>query len=230
MPLTIYLCAFLNKCYADEAIVCIESIRKNGKFTGDIYLFTDLDVIIDRVHIIKTSVSSVELSSAYRTRFFEHINYSEKDIILYLDTDIIIMKPLPTFDTIDDKIHVYGYPTRKQIEHSFSGFITDNIQYTSKQAFCAGILLFRPSTTIKKIFDEIYELYTELLKKGKINLCWEQPALCYKFIQHDIHECSLTKYVHEERTQSKISEIAVFNHFCGMRSNIRYIKMKTYVV
>ena len=71
--LKVYLCAFKNIAYIEEAKVCIESLRTKGCFTGPIYLFTDMDVSIDNVSIIKTTCESVELSAAYKTRLFEYI-------------------------------------------------------------------------------------------------------------------------------------------------------------
>jgi lipopolysaccharide biosynthesis glycosyltransferase len=166
----IYLCAFINKYYIEEAMVCIESIRKNGKFTGDIYLFTDMDVLIDNVKIVKTTVECVYLSASYRLRFFEHIKLNEvkNEIVLYLDTDIVVLNEIPTFDNINNKIQTYGYPNRRQIEKSFAGAITDETNYTDKVAISSGILLFRASTVVKKVFDETYELYLELINKEKV--------------------------------------------------------------
>lgn len=226
----IYLCAFINKVYLEEAKVCIESIRKNGCFTGPIYLFTDMDASIDGVNIIKTTCGSVPLSSGYRLRLFEHIaDFSPDDIFLYVDTDIVALKPLPSFDSIGDKIQVYGYPLRKQIESSFSGFITNDTNYTSKTAMSAGILLFRPSIKVKRVFDAAHNLYLDLIKKNKINGCWEQPALCFTLIEHDMYEISLNDYVYEEREHGTIAESHIFNHFCGLRGNIRYKYMKKYL-
>jgi lipopolysaccharide biosynthesis glycosyltransferase len=234
MVLKIYLCAFINNKYIEEAKVCIQSIRQNGLFNGEIYLFTDMNVVVndENVHIIKVNCKTVELSAVYRTRLFEHLDinkFSEDDIILYLDSDIVVMKPIPSFEFITDKIHVYGYPSRKQKEGSFAGFITSEPKYVNYVAFCSGILLFRPSNKIKQVFDEIYSLYLELINKNKINPCWEQPALCYKLIEHEIVCIDLNDLVYEERTKGVIEDGHVFNHLCGMRSCDRVNLMKKYL-
>lgn len=164
--LKIYICAFKNKYYLEEAKICIESLRTNGKFNGLIYLFTDMEVILPNVEVIKANVESIPLSASFRIQLFNYIkDYNSNDIFLYLDTDIVILKPLPSFDYIGNKIQVYGYPTRNQEGSSFSGFITNNPDFTKKTAICSGILLFRPSLQVKKVFDETYELYNELIKK-----------------------------------------------------------------
>ena len=103
----IYLCAFKNKIYIEEAKLCIRSIREKGEFNGKIYLFTDIDIEIDGVDIIRTLVSSVPYSASYRMRFFEHIPLKDLDCdepILYLDTDIIVTSKIPDFTDIDNKI------------------------------------------------------------------------------------------------------------------------------
>ena len=220
------MCAFLNKNYIEEAKICIESIRKNGLFTGPIYLFTDLDVDIENVVIIKATCETIPLSSSFRTRVFEYIkDYSVDDTFLYLDTDIVVLKPIPDL-IVTDKIHVYGYPKRKQNESSFSGFLTRDKKFTSETAFSAGILLFKPSEKVKKVFDDTYNLYLSLLQKKRINSCWEQPALCFILIQENMHDISLNDYVYEQRTKSKVLDSHVFNHFCALRGPKRQLSMK----
>jgi hypothetical protein len=228
--LKVYLCAFLNQVYIEEARICIESLRINGCFSGPIYLFTDHDVEITGVEIIKVECESVPLSASFRTRLFEYINdFTIDDIFLYLDTDIVILKSLPSFDSISEKIHVYGYPSRTQEGNNFSGFITDDLKYTSATAINSGILLFRPSEKVKEVFNDTYDLYKKLILEGKLNSCWEQPALCFMLIKQDMCDISLNKLVCEERALPKNIDSCIFNHFCGLRGKFRYISMKKYL-
>ena len=114
--LKIYICACKNKFYLKEAKICIDSIRKNGQFNGLIYLLTDipqfikeLEFNLTNLEVIKVNCKTNKLSAALRTQIFNYIeNYDHNDIFLYLDTDIVIVKPLPTFDYIDDKYESYG--------------------------------------------------------------------------------------------------------------------------
>lgn len=249
--LKIYLCAFLKQEYLEEAKICIQSIRTHGCFPGKIYLFTDLDVYIEDVIVIKKQCSSVYLSASFRTRLFENLtDISKDDIFLYLDTDIIVMKPIPSFDNIGHKIQVYGYPNRTQKHRCFSGSITSDKKFTSKNAICSGILLFRANDKVKKVFDETYNLYLDLIKKDKINSCWEQPSLCYKMIEHDMYVMTLNDFVFEEREKikvdnksdkkdkkkdikkeiKKVSKNFIFNHFCGLRGKTRYKTMEKYLL
>ena len=230
MTLKIYLCAFLSKTYIKEAKVCIESIRKNGKFTGKIYLFTDMNVSIPGVDVIKVPCESIYLAASYRTRVFNHIkDLLPQDVVLYLDTDVVVLKPLPSFDNISNKINVYGYPNVTQEKSAFAGHITDDPKYTSKTAFSSGIMVFRPNKKIKILFNKIYKLYLELINQKKVNNCWEQPALCFTLIKYQMFNISLNDLVYEERTNEKIGNNIIFNHLCGMRSAERYNIMKKYL-
>lgn len=228
--LRICLCAFLNSNYIEEAKVCIESIRKNGKFNGRIDLITDKDVVIKGVNIIKVyDCKSVYESAGYRLRILEILNTNDNDLVLYLDTDIVILKPIPLFNDVLDKVCVYGYPSRTQKEHNFAGFITDNDYYIKKTAFCSGILLFRATYKIKHVLNETWKLYKELIKKGRINSAWEQPALCFKLIEYKLFDVCLNYLVYEEITHKQIPKSVVFNHFCEMRGDDRVNKMRKYL-
>tara|TARA_Y100000992_G_C21271779_1_gene497326 strand:- start:2501 stop:3202 length:702 start_codon:yes stop_codon:yes gene_type:complete len=231
----IYLCAFKKKEYIEEAKICIESIKKNGNFNGTIYLFTDIKINIENVIVINVDVESVYLSASYRLRFFEHFNLKDIDkneIILYLDTDVVVLNTIPCFYNINSKIQVYGYPERTQNHHHFAGCITRNKKYIDKMAICSGILLFRPCEEVKNCFDESYNLYLDLIKKNKVNCCWEQPSLCYTLTKLDMVDISLIDITCEERSLNNkpIEKHIVFNHFCGMRSEDRYLKMKKYLM
>lgn len=241
MYMIIYISAFLNDTYLEEAKLLIESIKKNGEFIGKIYLFTDKDIVIENVNVVKTKIDNVNLSSAFRLKFFDFFDIHTLDIhepILYLDTDIIVLNKLPDFNNINDKINVYGIPNRTQNAYTLCGYITNNPNYINKPAMCAGILLFKPSELIKKIFEETYNLYLYLIKNNKVNSCWEQPALCYTLIKYDMMEISLRNYVCEQRLindknyENNIiatTKDKIFNHFCGLRGNNRKNIMKSYI-
>lgn len=244
--LRIYLCALKNKIYLEEALVCIESLRTNGQFKGIIYLFTDMDIYLDDVEIIKVKCESVPLSAGFRLRVFDYISeYDHNDVFLYLDTDIVALKPIPSFEYIGDKIQLYGYSDRSQTYGSFAGFIVNNTSDKKKikdlkgqshkvrkiPGMCSGILLFRPSDKVFSVFKKTCKLYSKLIKKNRINCCWEQPALNYILIKHDMYEISLSDYVFEERTLpfKSITDLHVFNHFCGGREPDRSSRMKKYL-
>jgi lipopolysaccharide biosynthesis glycosyltransferase len=217
--------------YIEEAKICIQSIRKNGCFNGEIYLFTDINTTIENVNVIKiTDVKNVYDSASYRTRILEHNIFNNNDIILYLDTDIVVLQPIDILlNIVNDKICVYGYPNRLQNETSFAGLITKDINIINKPAFCSGILLFKVSDNIKNIFNQIWNYYQEQIKNNNVNSCWEQPVLCYILIKYNIYDILLNEYVYEERQHNKITEKILFNHFCGIRGPDRKKKMKKYI-
>lgn len=228
----IYLCAFIEPRYIEQAKICIRSIREKGEFKGNIYLFTDLDVYIEDVIVIQTKVKNVEFSASFRLRIFEYIsleNIPKDEVLLYLDTDIVVVNKIPSFENIKDKIYVYGYSSKSQESDSCAGFITIDKDYTSKSEICSGILLFRPSKKVKKVFDEAYSLYEFLVNDNIINQYWEQPALSYTLTKYDMDELSLNKYVHEIRENTTIDKDIIFIHYCGIRHNSVYKMMKNMI-
>lgn len=236
--LKIYTCAFLNENYLNEAKISIESLRTNGAFDGPIYLITDMSCSIDGVNVIYASCPDVPTSSAFKLKVFEYIkDFSDDDIVLYLDTDIVLLKPIPSFNDIDDKINFYEYPSQKQNLIYFAGFITEDPEIISKQAFSAGLFVFRPSEAVKDTFSKAFSLFSDLNKKGKINGCWEQPALCYTVIKENMYTLSLTPYIYEERWKDwyiapdgRPKESHIFNHFCALRGVNRQTEMKKYLI
>jgi hypothetical protein len=227
--LTVYLCAFINKAYIEEAKVCIASLRTNGRFFGPIYLFTNLDTTIESVNVIKVDCDSVPQSAGFKTRIFNYLPIDSSSIFLYLDTDIVVLKPLPSFDEVGSKVHLYGYPSKTQNHYHYCGFLTNDPNYTKEVAINTGILLYRPSLKIKEIFDEADALYTSLVKSNKVNCVWEQPSLSLVLIKHNMHDVTLTELVYEERWGSGITSNHLFNHFCGERDATRSTKMKKYL-
>jgi hypothetical protein len=114
-----------------------------------------------------------------------------------------------------------------------AGFITPQKNILSQPAWCSGILLFRPNSIIRKSLKDTWNLYVNHINKGyPVNDAWEQPFLCFIFCLRILYKLDLNKFVYEEREnlpKSKISENVVFNHFCGLRSQDRYTKMRNYV-
>lgn len=235
MSVKIYTCAFHSDVYIDEAKLCIEALRKNGKFKGEIYLLTDMNVSITGVNVIKAKSNSIADSAAFRLKIFDYVIFDTSDIVIYLDTDIVTLRELPNFNYINNKVNVYGYngvhgfSARKQIEKSFAGHLTSDINIVNKYPFCTGLLIFRATDNIKSLFQETYELFKENEKIKNINACWEQPMLNLVLAKNDMYEISLNEYVHEERTRTPIKDTIVFNHLCGMRGPTRKNIMKKYI-
>jgi lipopolysaccharide biosynthesis glycosyltransferase len=234
MSLKIYLCAFKNPSYFAEANICIRSIREKGKFNGPIYLLTDQEVKDDLygTQVIQTACESVYDSASKRLEIFHYIpDFNETDIILYLDTDIVVKNTIPDFKDIDENVNVYGYDgtfgysQRSQNEKSFAGHIAPG-KFTIHNGFCSGILLFRPTQKVKTIFENALELYKKEIQRNNINYCWEQPSLCYILIENEAYTISLNKYVMENRASSfTYKEGVIFNHFCGERGDQRAKRM-----
>lgn len=244
--LRIVLLAFTEDHYIQEATICIESLRKNGRFIGLIDLITNcphasfpqyLEVHVHHVD----DVDNVMKAAGYRLRILEILQWHPEDIFLYLDTDIVCMKDMSVFNdftkTIDGQLHVYGYEHqgRTQAHENMAGFLTSESDILQQTAWCSGILLFRPTDDIRKALLDTWDMYTDHMNKGKhINSCWEQPFICLVFCSLRLCSITLTKFVMEERHKAvgfyaKIDDCCVFNHFCGLRGKNRQSLMRKYV-
>lgn len=246
----IVLCCFLSDDYLEEARLCIKSIRSIGLFTGRIDFFTNLDTNrfnFDEYDVhchLMNDVHSVPEAAGYRLRMLELLEWTEDDIFLYVDNDILCMDKMSIVidhaHTIDDKLHVYGYtdsgPTRRnQVEAAFAGFLTNDSTIITQVAWCSGILMFRPSLTMKRMFRSTLASYEEHIIRGKVNNLWEQPFLCLTFCQHEMYETSLNPFVSEEsynrartkRWSKSPGECVVFHHYCGLRGAERKEMMRT---
>jgi lipopolysaccharide biosynthesis glycosyltransferase len=192
-------------------------------FKGEIYLITDKDVHIENVNVVKYFVNSVEECASVRLLIFNYIPFQQSDLILYIDTDIVICKPIPEciYNYDSSKVAVYGYSDRTQQCDSFAGFLTEDLSILNKPSFCTGILLFKPSEQIKDVFNETHEYYKKLLQIGKVNSAWEQPSICLKLTEHELVNVCLSDIVYEARNRFQFppQDTTVFIHFCGGRDS-----------
>ena len=101
----------------------IHSLRKLGKYIGDIYIITDspdcfINFTNDDIHIkliiIKPERTIIDIK-ALKTKILSLIPSSKKNI-LYLDVDIYVTKPLYSF--------------LRDVSHTYNDYITDKL--TSK--------------------------------------------------------------------------------------------------
>lgn len=228
-------CAFNKTHYLEEAFISIESLRKKGKFLGDIYLITNLNVNQQIIKLFNLRIiftkkfDSVELSAGARLKIPELIPLDIDEICMYLDTDIIILKELPNFN-VKEKLLVYGYPQRTQEDKSFAGLLTKNKNIINQPSINTGILIFKNNQINRIIFFESWEYYLSDIKNNvKISKKWEQPYLCLKLCEYKNYEHKLNEIVGEERYPETINDKTVFNHFCTLRGENRRKLMMRYL-
>jgi len=85
----------MGESYHYMSLTMLQSLRKNGGFSGPVYVFTDLPDFykdLDNIHPIKVPIPrSVMAAHQYKTLILENIR---DEHIAYIDADIIIGKPL----------------------------------------------------------------------------------------------------------------------------------------
>ncbi|OBQ11003.1 hypothetical protein [Anabaena sp. AL09] len=235
MKKIIYYCGFGQR-YFQEAIISALSIRSVGGFDGEILVFCDknhgsswLDVYgyeAPKVTFVPLGEKEPKDAAAFRLKALNYIEYTEDITLLYLDTDIVCIRPIdwPKLFSICDLnlVNLYGYPDRTQDNPNMAGLVTDDKNILAQKAFCSGLLLFRPLNSISQSFDETLQRYA---LQQNINFCWEQPMLSYVLLKNKMANITLEKYVNELRNPAADKQEAFFNHLCGLRSEERPAQM-----
>jgi hypothetical protein len=144
------------------AQLCVRSLRRF--FDGRVDVITDGRVTGATV----TSVPSMNSrrAAAIRLRLPEILGLDPGESVLYLDADVLALKPLD-LPAPRDRVMVYGYPQRTQRDPSFAGRLTTDPAVVRQRAFCSGILYFRATDSIRAAFRAALDGYTSALRAGK---------------------------------------------------------------
>jgi lipopolysaccharide biosynthesis glycosyltransferase len=161
---------------------------------------------------------------------FEFPQIKNYDGILYLDTDILIIKPLaPIFQLIrEDKLYALKEinDIRKKIYWGSNLFGDELKNYKDKSGFNSGVLLFQNTETMKNLFNIV-----RIDMKNRSNVkpyYFDQPFLNYNAKKLNLWEGnsnngnSLINYVHRNgykiynsSNNEKIQLNHTLIHFCG---------------
>ena len=235
MNITIYYCGFGER-YFREAIISALSVRIIGGFDGEILIFCDQNYGFSwlesdgyeapKVTLVTLGNKEPKDAAAFRLEVLNYIQSDDESILLYLDTDIVCIGHIEWRQLLANcdlnLVNLYGYPDRNQDNPNMAGFITDDIDILSQKAFCSGLLLFRPLDSIAQAFVEVLQRYAN---QQNINVCWEQPMLCYVLLKNNLANITLDRYVNELRNPSAYKKDEVFNHLCVFRSENRPAQM-----
>lgn len=236
--LHIIQCCFFKDNYYKEAILSIKSIRNNGKFNGKISLICDKLVInhASIFHDLNVNIKIVDdckniaSSSGYRLKMIDTLNLQYNENILYLDTDIMILKPI-ILPKLNNKVNGYGPSNTTQNTKSYAGLLTKDHNILKMPALNAGILYFNPNNKIHTCFKNAWNNLQKNIKK--VTDVWEQPYLNLELCKNNLYTLSLNDIVFEERWIKEKNMLCkdnyIFNHFCGLRGDTRKIKMEKYL-
>jgi hypothetical protein len=192
----VYLGVFFNKEYIELLRIFLVTAKLYSSLDCiDFLIFTSEDFAAD-IQALSTlvgipllmkffSFNSVHEASCSRPFIFDYENAMAYDKIMYLDTDIIVQGDLMNIfnEPIEDKIYGMKEGT---IEHEIHGGWWFDFTTIDKNtvAMNGGILLFKPTESIRGIFNDINAHVKDIKDTGKpMPQCADQPFVNYHFIK-----------------------------------------------
>lgn len=90
----VYYTVFGSSPYYQNAKISIQSLKKLGEFTGDVVVFSDKPFVYPGV--INIILQTGHFSKIFELRYTagEHFDFGKYDKIMYLDTDILVVRPI----------------------------------------------------------------------------------------------------------------------------------------
>jgi len=192
-----------KRLFEQEAILCFENWRKNGGWLKDIPIysycpthntiteetkekFKELGVIYtEKYHSITETFTSGFINIPFVGMLYENI--LKEDILIKIDLDMNLIKPLPKEMVFSDSVICGQYD-----EHS----LFDRIVMNSDACFDTGFI-------ISKRLDNFYELlFIETMKiiEGEIDFEWEK-------IKNKTGEYFLEEYIMDKIYSNKLIDV-----------------------
>ena len=198
----VYLGVFFNKDYIELLKIFLVTVKLYSNIDSIDFLVITSDDFVPMMNELSTTVGiplktmvidTARLAGGAFARLyvFEYPNIMLYDKILYLDTDIVIQGDLMNLfnETIDDKIYGLKEGT---IEHEIHGGWWFDFSTIDKNTIGinSGILLFKPSETMKSLFSDIIT-HVDELKNKSMPQCADQPFVNYHFIKANKYDIEL---------------------------------------
>lgn len=204
----VYMAVFHNRQYIHLMRILMTTIKLFSSIdTIDFLVFTTYDFseeIQEMSNTLNIPISmkffcfpTIHESAYARLYIFDYEQISSYETILYIDTDIVVQNDLtPIFeDQIEDKVYAIGEGT---IEHEFHGgwFFDFTTIDKDTEGLNSGILLFKNSPTVKKVFREtIAHIKKMELENENMPECFDQPFINYHLIHNRIQDTTaICKY------------------------------------
>jgi lipopolysaccharide biosynthesis glycosyltransferase len=200
----VYLGVFGNKDYLELLKVLLLTVKLfSSNHTMDFLILTSEDFLPDIEKLsklleipLKTFIidySTLAGAAFARLNIFDFPEISNYEKILYLDTDITIQGDLQkVFELeIEDKVYAMSEGT---IEHEIHGGHWFDFKTIDKNTvgINSGILLFKPTETMKTIFANINQHIKEIKNSNnKMPSCEDQAFINYHFIKENKYENKL---------------------------------------
>jgi hypothetical protein len=235
----IVLSVFLKKEYVELAYLLLNSIYKYGDLeqSTDILIYTSTEFMnqmrpnIKGAPIFKMndSIQTVVAASAARLDIFDFPEITKYEKILYLDTDVLVIRPLkPVFDlATEDRLYALEEGSLdSEVPYDYWGkdlFAPGEVAaMKDKTGFSAGVLLFKNTETIRDLFQRIKAHIASTPGVG----FFEQAHMVYNAIKSGLKDNQAMKpYVAINETSAKTTKTIL--HFAGSPGDhqSKYAKM-----
>jgi len=241
----VYFCVFYQKGYADLLEYLLKSLKLFSNYDSiDLLVFTSENLVnyiqkiadnLDlKIKIKLFDFKTMHEAGCARLHIFEYENIDEYSNILYLDTDIIIQDDLmKLFDCLkEDKLYAKNEYDIHGSGHG--GLFFDFNDWNPKQSsFNSGVLLFKNSINMRKLFNTINNHIAILKTKDSLlPECMDQSFIAYHFIKNNM--CNLediSNYIYlAEKTLPPESSNVIITHFIWPIGNYanKLERMKNY--
>jgi predicted O-methyltransferase YrrM len=167
---------------------------------------------------INDTYVTVEQACKARLDIFELASTKNYDNILYLDTDILVCRPIqPLFELIQGDILYVGKEgdiTDKDDYWGNSLFGDDELlHYQDTAAFSSGIMLFRHCAPIRNLFDDIKD---QIRNTTESYVCHDQPFIVYNAFKYNLYDnMTITPYIAEMARVNDHDTNCIIHHFAG---------------
>ena len=195
----IYFSVFFDKGYLQLLKYFLVSLKLYSKLESiDLLILTSEDFRIEinkmakelqlKIFIKTFNYNSMFEAGAARLHIFEYENIDHYNKILYLDADIIIQgNIMKIFEClIEDKLYAVKENNINTIGNG-AFFFDFNKFDLNTPAFNDGVLLFKNSANIRRVFEDINNHIDIFNKQDSIKpFCLEQPFVVYHFITNNL--------------------------------------------
>jgi hypothetical protein len=168
----IVVSVFLKKEYVELAYLLLNTLFKYGDLdqATDILIYTSTEFMVKMRHKLKDAVTfklndniqTVVAAASARLDIFDFPEVAKYEKILYLDTDVLVVRPLaPVFDlAMEDRLYAleegsldmdvpYDYWGKELFAPGEVAALED------KTGFSSGVLLFKNTPAIRALFQQI---------------------------------------------------------------------------
>ena len=224
----IFICVFNQEKYVDMFFLLLESIFIYGNLDDNtnilVYTSTPFMNIIKQNHLFNDEKIKFEINDTYdtiekackaRLDLFNLSSIKNYDKILYLDTDILVKDDInKVFDVCKEDI-LYVLEEGQIYSHTdFWGktlFGNEIDNYSDKNAFTSGILLFNNCEKMRDLFNIINE---DMANRPHFFECQDQPYIVYNAFKYSLYNNKILKSLVVNNDENIHSD-KVIHHFPG---------------